>query len=600
MAQRQEPCQFCRKQKYWADNALKVRFPKLFKQLHPSRNQRINIDGLKWSDARRVWWLCPKGHAYKTTVVTRTQQGTGCSLCKGSTSKPELRAYSEFAAFFPDCRLKYRANKNEIDVFLPQIKCGIEYDGSYWHKGKEGQDRKKNNRLSDLGITLFRIREEPLGKINALDVIVPTGGERFLKHAIKQIARNIVTAIDLPNELSVQLLSYAESRRWADLKGYHKIIARLPAPPEGYSLRDEYPDVAEDWDYIKNHPLRPEMFRSQAHDTVHWRCKNGHAVRQRIQNRVNAKRGGCHECARLIRGRITAKRAAARNPLGKRNPTIAAEWHPSKNKGLTPEDVSASSGRKVWWLCQHGHAYQAKIQNRTARGFGCQFCSGNAVGYGNSLLDLHADIARTWCDELNGDLGPDQVTPKSGKKVWWRCANNHRWKQQIRARVQKGVDGCMECRTLANRFPDLSQEWHPTKNETLKPSRISAHSGKNVWWVCKTCGHEWKTTVHKRTSSHAGCPECAKKTMGKTRRDNLAFSKRLINSHPDARLIWDYSKNAGVDLTTIPTYSDQEVWFKCPQGRSYKQKVVLATTRKNLLYCPACKKVHSKEEFTSD
>ena len=38
---------------------------------------------------------------------------------------------------------------------------------------------------------------------------------------------------------------------------------------------------------------------------------------------------------------------------------LVAEWHPTKNGDLKPEDVVASSKRKVWWKCFKGedHGY---------------------------------------------------------------------------------------------------------------------------------------------------------------------------------------------------------------------------------------------------
>jgi hypothetical protein len=57
-------------------------------------------------------------------------------------------------------------------------------------------------------------------------------------------------------------------------------------------------------------------------------------------------------------------------------PDLAAEWHPTRNGALSPAEVSAGSGRKVWWRCQAGHEWAATVANRTGRGSGCPFCSG--------------------------------------------------------------------------------------------------------------------------------------------------------------------------------------------------------------------------------
>jgi len=55
-------------------------------------------------------------------------------------------------------------------------------------------------------------------------------------------------------------------------------------------------------------------------------------------------------------------------------------------------------------------------------------------------------------------------------------------------------------------YPDIANEWHPTKNGDLAPDNVTFGSGKKVWWKCEF-GHEWKTVV-KSISSGSRCPEC--------------------------------------------------------------------------------------------
>lgn len=50
---------------------------------------------------------------------------------------------------------------------------------------------------------------------------------------------------------------------------------------------------------------------------------------------------------------------AGENDLASQFPAIAAQWHPGKNETLTPQQVTPSSNRKVWWRCEKGHDYQA-------------------------------------------------------------------------------------------------------------------------------------------------------------------------------------------------------------------------------------------------
>ena len=109
------------------------------------------------------------------------------------------------------------------------------------------------------------------------------------------------------------------------------------------------------------------------------------------------------------------------NNLEKLNPSLAREWHPTKNGSLTPRDVTYGSGKKVWWLCSKGHEWKATISNRS-NATGCPYCSGQAVCEDNCLQTINPTLAKEWHPTKNGSLTPKDVTVSSKKKVWWICA----------------------------------------------------------------------------------------------------------------------------------------------------------------------------------
>jgi hypothetical protein len=61
---------------------------------------------------------------------------------------------------------------------------------------------------------------------------------------------------------------------------------------------------------------------------------------------------------------------------------------------------------------------------------------------------------------------------------------------------------------LSLSFPDIAKEWHPTKNDDLKPNQVAKASHIKVWWLCPR-GHEYSTRVASRTTKRpTGCYEC--------------------------------------------------------------------------------------------
>ena len=48
-------------------------------------------------------------------------------------------------------------------------------------------------------------------------------------------------------------------------------------------------------------------------------------------------------------------------------------WNYQKNNNINIETITLGSNKKVWWKCDKGHEWEAKIVNRT-KGAGCQIC----------------------------------------------------------------------------------------------------------------------------------------------------------------------------------------------------------------------------------
>lgn len=198
-----------------------------------------------------------------------------------------------------------------------------------------------------------------------------------------------------------------------------------------------------EWDYEKNYPLTPQDVKTVAYTKVWWKCKNGHSWQQLISNRVKAG-VGCPYCGhrKVLQGF---------NDLEYLYPEIAKEWDYEKNQ-KKPSEVTAMSGHRAWWICEHGHSYEKIISNRTQQGQGCPVCRALAGEKGsmlvlgvNDLVTTHPDIALEWNDERNGDLKPTDVKAGSRTIVWWKCRNGHEWQAPVARRTGKRKIGCPGC-----------------------------------------------------------------------------------------------------------------------------------------------------------
>ena len=113
----------------------------------------------------------------------------------------------------------------------------------------------------------------------------------------------------------------------------------------------------------------------------------------------------------------------ARVPLTVSHPEMGELWSP-KNKEQMSE-VSAGSGLKPIWVCDKGHEWEAAIYSVAKNGRRCPYCAGRYPIPGETdLATLRPDLTAQWHPTKNGDLTPTQVTPKSNIKAWWVCPNN--------------------------------------------------------------------------------------------------------------------------------------------------------------------------------
>ena len=136
------------------------------------------------------------------------------------------------------------------------------------------------------------------------------------------------------------------------------------------------------------------------------------------------------------------------------NALLVSEW--SYKNAATPDDYTSHSGFKAIWICSIcNHEWEARINDRS-RGQGCPKCKARKTSErnlehaqtkankGNNLINFSKELCNDW-DYIKNDLSPEQVTPGSNKKVWWKCATcGHSWQAMIYSRAKLGR-GCPEC-----------------------------------------------------------------------------------------------------------------------------------------------------------
>ena len=424
-------CPFCSSHRVCDDNSLQKINPELAKEWHSTKNGKLTPNDVTANSSKNAWWQCEKRHEWKAVISSRSS-GNGCPNCssESQTSFPEQTIYYYLKSIFNDALNRYKYNgKWEIDVFIPSLNFGIEYDGIYYHNKRRKIDSKKTKIIKSAGIFLLRIIETEKKQniyLKENGIIYcdrhPSGNQlnKVIDICINYISENITHEfyyldVNVKRDKSKIYNSYIESEK------------------EG-SFFIKYPELAKQWHPSKNIDLKPYMLKPRSGKTIWWQCENGHEWQARVADRVSGK--GCPLCPRK------RKPVSTEDNLQTLNPELAKQWHNEKNGDLTPNDVTIGSKIKVWWKCEKGHEWQARVYHRT-NGIGCPCCSKKRASIDNCLQTINPELAKQWHPTKNKDLTPNNVTPSSGKKVWWKCEKGHEWEAFIYNR-KKG-SGCPIC-----------------------------------------------------------------------------------------------------------------------------------------------------------
>ena len=114
-----------------------------------------------------------------------------------------------------------------IDIFIPELNLGIEFDGSHWHKDKRALDKLKTQELKEEGFNIIRIRQKPLERIFDNDVMAEKkyDGKEITNNLLKMIMKDF----DLDKRTIRKIEDYIKNPDLQNEKGLDKYIEMILA-----------------------------------------------------------------------------------------------------------------------------------------------------------------------------------------------------------------------------------------------------------------------------------------------------------------------------------------------------------------------------------
>jgi len=382
---------------------------------------------------KKVWWICPKGHSYQMIIGAKTRWNyNSCPICNKykRISVPEKIIYYYLSKHIKNIEENYQPDwlkPKELDIYLKDLKLGIEYDGFRYHSNIE-HDLEKDSLCAKNGVKLIRIREKECMDYNSTSIKIK------LKETYSQQYKYLEYGLnELANALNLEININLE-------KDLQEVLKLINIGNKNNCIAISNPEVLDEWDYDENEKIgiSPYNVTKGTSLKVNWICDKGHKYKAAISMRTS-QHTGCPFCSKkkLLKGF---------NDFVTIYPELVKEWCYDKNK-LLPEETIAGTNKEIWWQCNKGHKFKSSVAARL-KGCRCPYCSGHQhlKGY-NDLATTHPELLNTWNYEKNNELGikPNNISKSYSKKVWWKCENGHEYQRHV-YNQRNGSGKCPICK----------------------------------------------------------------------------------------------------------------------------------------------------------
>lgn len=172
-----------------APKKIKPISQELIDELWDFEKNDVDPQTIACDSTQKNWWKNNHGVSFELAPFVFLKPDT-------QTSFPEQAIFFYLKEYFNDTINKARyitqyGEVVEIDIYIPSLNVGIEYDGLFWHKDKLAIDEAKNQALNNDGIYVIRIREDGL----------PTLSTFYGKTIIRDNPSNEKTIINCINDV---------------------------------------------------------------------------------------------------------------------------------------------------------------------------------------------------------------------------------------------------------------------------------------------------------------------------------------------------------------------------------------------------------------
>ena len=498
-------------------NDLYTLYPELTEEWDYERNllELHLLPGMiKPASNKKVYWKCHEGHSWQATPASRTLDHTGCPYCSG---KRTLAGWNDLATLYPQIAAEWNYEKNDL---------------------KPTEVRPYSNKT-----VWWRCSAHP-------------------EHEWQQTIVSRTTATD-NNKTGEYGCPYCNNRKL--LTGFN-------------DLQTLYPDLAEEWNEIKNGRPASKVTVAGRKNKYWWIC---HICHHEWQNTVHHRivGVGCPRCNSVTETSFIEqaiyfylKRDCTNNVLSRAQvllpngekyevdvliePNIAIEyngsyWHNRR-------DRKDAEQRKKNSLIQYGYRFISLMDDEE-----------NKIISPNEIKHIKADVK--WLIEtvenLLGIIPTGEIDP-SGEDQTAIMAQ-----YEVSARKN----------SIAERYPEKAATWDYEKNYPLKPTCAFPSSKRIFWWKCPVCGRSYQNSVGNHIKAVHDCPYCPPPK----RKNYASYEESVAVLAPHLAKCWVQDPSSKRTPANTSTKSKHSPKVKCPNCNHKWSDHVYNLTR-NSYKCPNC------------
>lgn len=338
--------------------------PVLAEEWHPTKNGDLTPFMVTSGSHKRVWWRADCGHEWDVRIGDRVKYGTGCPFCKGNLRI--MPGVNDLATMQPALVNEWHPIKN--GDLLPSDVREFSLKKVWWLAGCGHEWKTTVAHRSGGRNCPFCAGKKILIGFNDLATTDPEIAEQW--HPTKN------------GDLTPEMVSRGSDKRIWWTSHQHDWISSIPSRTTGgqgcaicagsqiqigvNDLVSTFPTIAEKWHPIKNGDLTPYSVTGGSGKKIWWLGDCGHTWKTSVKHLTSGR--GCAVCRGL-------QIEIGINDLESQYPDLAGQWHPTKNNDLTPQQVTSSSARKVWWICTQGHEWRTGVNGRQYGAIGCPGCA---------------------------------------------------------------------------------------------------------------------------------------------------------------------------------------------------------------------------------